>query len=220
MGNHQKMRAPNQSENGINLDLLNAAIKFNALILGLTCGTLAALIIFFGTQVSMDKWGVDAGNYLGLLAVFFPGYSVSSGGAWIGALWAFVYAGTFSSLTYWLYGRVLGARIREIRFQADNVGNPVLKPSILRLHGRSLGLAVGTTVALGLFCSTIWLVIRGTAGESVHAALLSNYIPGYSVSIAGGLRGALELFVVVFLACLLLATVYNKLVTLRHKQAN
>ena len=71
--------------------------------------------------------------------------------------------------------------------------------------------------ALGLFCSTAWLVIRGTAEESVHAALFANYIPGYSVSVLGGLWGAIQLFALVFVGSVLLAAVYNKIVEIRHK---
>ena len=138
MGNDQKMQATDPTASGINLKLLHTAIRFNALILGLTGGSLAALIIFFSTGVSIAKWGIDAGNYLGLLAVFFPGYSVSSAGAWIGAFWAFVYAGAFTSLSYWLYGRALGTRIGDLLNNAEESANPVLKPSILLLHGRSL----------------------------------------------------------------------------------
>ncbi|MCR9104050.1 MAG: hypothetical protein NXI15_02055 [Gammaproteobacteria bacterium] len=210
------MQAVNHSENGVNLKLLHAAIRFNSMILGLTGGSLAAIIIYFATHASMARWGEDSGNYLGLLAVFFPGYSVSPTGAWLGALWAFVYVGTFSALSYRLYGRVLGTRISEILLSTTPTENPVLRPSIMRLHGMSLGLAIGAMAALGLFCSTAWLVIRGTAAESVHAALLANYIPGYSVSILGGLIGAIELFALVFLGCLLLAAVYNKVVARRH----
>ena len=216
MGNYQKMQASDRNANGINLKLLHAAIRFNALMLGLTGGTLAALIVYFSTQASITKWGSDSGNYLGLFAVFFPGYEVTKVGAWVGAFWAFVYAAILSSLSYRLYGRVLGTRISEILLSAEQSDNPLLKPSVMRLHGTSLGLAMGAMAALGLFLSTAWLVVRGTAGESVHAALLSNYIPGYSVSIGGGLLGALELFIVVFIACFLLATVYNKLVEIRH----
>ncbi len=210
------MQAVKQDESGINLKLLHAAIRFNSMILGLTGGTMAALIIYFATQVSLGKWGADSGNYLGLLAVFFPGYSVSPAGAWIGAFWAFLYIGVFSSLSYRLYGKVLGTRISEILLSTTPTENPVLKPSIMRLHGMSLGLAIGAMAGLGLFCSTAWLVVRGTAEESVHAALLANYIPGYSVSILGGLLGAAELFVLAFVGCLLLAAVYNKVVAMRH----
>ena len=211
------MLAADRKANGINQELLHAAIRFNAMMLGLTGGTMAALIIYFATQASITKWGSDSGNYLGLLAIFFPGYAVTSVGALVGAFWAFVYGALFGSLSYWLYGRVLGIRITEILLNAQDLDNPVLKPSILRLHGATLGLALGSVAGLGLFFSTVWLVLRGTAGESVHAALLSNYIPGYSVSIGGGIWGAIELFIFVFIACLALAVVYNKLVSTRHR---
>ncbi|NQX89106.1 MAG: hypothetical protein HRT77_10635 [Halioglobus sp.] len=210
------MQSTNHQSQGVNLKLLNAAIKFNSLMLGLTAGTLAAVVIYIATHMSMAKWGDASGNYLGLLAIFFPGYSVSSGGAWVGAFWAFVYFGTCSSLSYRLYGRVVGTRVADVLLSAVPTENPVLKPSVLRLHGSSLGLALGAIAALGLFCSTAWLVIRGTAAESVHAALFSNYIPGYSVSLLGGLWGAIQLFVLVFVGSVLLAAVYNKIVEMRH----
>ena len=217
MGNYQTMQAANQNVHGINLKLLYAAIRFNSLMLGITGGVITALIMYFATIASLAKWGEHSGNYLGLLAVFFPGYSVSPGGAWVGAFWGFVYAAAFFSLSYRLYGTVLGSRIADLLLSTQPSDNPVLKPTILRLHGVSLGTALGAMAALGLFCSTSWLVIRGTAHESVHAALLSNYIPGYSVSILGGLIGALQMFVVVFVAALLLAALYNKIVDLRHR---
>ncbi|MDX1733260.1 MAG: hypothetical protein R3228_02800 [Halioglobus sp.] len=217
MGNYENMQAVNHSESGINLKLLHAAIRFNSLILGLTGGTLFAVIVYFATHASIARWGDDSGNYLGLLAVFFPGYSVTASGAWIGAFWAFIYMGTFSFLSYRLYGRVLGTRISEVLLSTAPSDNPVLKPSVMRLHGMSLGMAIGAMAALGLFGSTAWLVLRGTAQESVHAALLSNYIPGYSVSLLGGLIGAIQLFAFVFLGCLLLAAVYNTIVKLRHQ---
>ena len=211
------MKAMNHDVDRVNLKLLKAAIRFNARILGLTAGTLAAAVIYVATQASMVKWGGDSGGYLGLLAIFFPGYSVSSTGAWIGAFWAFIYFGTCSWLSYRVYGKVLGTRISALLLTPVSAANPVLKPSTLRIHGVSLGVAIGSIAALSLFSSTAWLVVRGTAGESVHAALFSNYIPGYSVSIMGGLWGAIELFGLVFLSCLLLATVYNKVVKIRHK---
>lgn len=220
MGNYQTMQAANQNVHGVNLKLLYAAIRFNALMLGITGGILSAGIIYFATHASIGKWGEDSGNYLGLLAVFFPGYSVSGSGAWVGAFWGFVYAAAFFSLSYRLYGRVLGTRIADLLLSTQPSDNPVLKPSILRLHGVSLGTALGAMTALGLFFSTAWLVIRGTAGESVHAALLANYVPGYSVTVVGGILGAIQVFVVVFLACLVLAAVYNKIVGIRHKRTD
>lgn len=219
MGNYQNMQATNHQVQGVNLKLLNAAIRFNALMLGLTAGTLAAVLVYVGTHLSIIKWGNASGSYLGLLAIFFPGYSVTGGGAWIGAFWAFVYFGTCSWLSYRLYGRVLGTRVADVLLSTVPTENPVLKPSVLRLHGFSLGLALGAIAALALFCSTAWLVVRGTADESIHAALFSNYMPGYSVSIFGGLIGAAEVFGLVFIGSILVAAVYNKIVEIRHRQS-
>lgn len=210
------MDARNHDDDRVNLKLLKAAIKFNARILGLTAGTLAAVVMYIATQASVVKWGDDSGGYLGLLAIFFPGYSVSTTGAWIGAFWAFIYFSTGSWLSYRVYGKVLGTRISAALLTPVSIENPILKPSTLRLHGVSLGVAIGSIAALSLFFSTAWLVVRGTADESVHAALFSNYIPGYSVSIMGGLWGAIELFGLVFLSCLLLSAIYNRLVEIRH----
>jgi len=210
------MDARNHDDDRVNLKLLKAAIKFNARILGLTAETLAAVVMYIATQASVVKWGDDSGGYLGLLAIFFPGYSVSTTGAWIGAFWAFIYFSTGSWLSYRVYGKVLGTRISAALLTPVSIENPILKPSTLRLHGVSLGVAIGSIAALSLFSSTAWLVVRGTADESVHAALFSNYIPGYSVSIMGGLWGAIELFGLVFLSCLLLSAIYNRLVEIRH----
>jgi hypothetical protein len=214
------MQTTKDEANGVNIKLLNAAIRFNALMLGLTAGTMAAVILYLATNASILKWGDDSGSYLGLLAIFFPGYSVTGVGAWVGAFWAFVYAGTCSWLIYRVYGKVLGARISDSLLSSELAAeNPVLKPTTLRLHGFSLGLAIGSIAALCLFFSTAWLVVRGSADESVHAALFSNYIPGYSVSILGGLWGAIELFGLVFLSCILLSAVYNKIVDFRHRRS-
>ena len=128
MGNYQQMQATNKNLNPINMKLLKAAIRFNALMLGLTGGTLAAVIVYFATHASIAKWGADSGNYMGLLAVFFPGYSVTGSGAWIGAFWAFVYVSVISSLSYRLYGRVLGTRIADILLSTQPSDNPVPAP--------------------------------------------------------------------------------------------
>ena len=46
--------------------------------------------------------------------------------------------------------------------------------------------------------ATNWLVLRGTAGESVHARLLAQVLPGYAVDPVGSLIGAAELFVLLY----------------------
>jgi len=204
----------NSNNDDFDSDLLRAALRFNAIVLGVVFGTLASLIVFIATIVSMAKWGEDAGTYLGLLAVFLPGYTVSLSGALSGAFWAFLFAAMGGYLSYWLYGRLLRDRLAV---EGEVSDHPMLEPSILRLDGLSLGLAMGAAIAVSLFVSTAWLVIRGTSHESTHAALLGNYLPGYSPTITGGLLGAFELFLLTLVGCILFAYMYNKIVEFRHK---
>lgn len=202
--------------NDINEQLLSAAIRLNAIVLGLVCGTVAALAIYLATRISLSMWGEYAGGYLGLLSVFLPGYTPTPVGALIGAFWAFLFAGLAGSLTYWWYGRMLGKNIVSSASTINADSNPILKPAILRLSAIPLGVAIGAAIGGALFLSTSFLVIRGTAENSVHAALLGNYLPGYTVSIMGGLLGAAELFTLVFLSCVTLAIIYNKVVDIRQ----
>ena len=64
-------------------------------------------------------------------------------------------------------------------------------------------------MALQLLLTTNWLVARGTASESTNAALLSQYLPGYTVSFPGSIVGAVELFAVAFVGSHVLAGIYN-----------
>ena len=67
------MKAMNHDVDRVNLKLLKTAIRFNARILGLTAGTLAAVVIYIATQASIVKWGGDSGGYLGVTSDFLSG---------------------------------------------------------------------------------------------------------------------------------------------------
>src|SRR5262249_57352744 len=88
---------------------------------------------------------------------------------------------------------------------------------LLQTSGNTLGIAVGAVAALQLSFATVWLVLRGTADESVHAKLLSHYLPGYTVTLQGSLLGGLELFVLVYLSSALTGETYNAVTRYRHK---
>ena len=60
------MATNKQATTGINQQLLDAAIKFNAKIFGLVSGIFAALALIVVTQISLAMWGEHAGGYLGL----------------------------------------------------------------------------------------------------------------------------------------------------------
>jgi hypothetical protein len=75
------------------------------------------------------------------------------------------------------------------------------------LTGTVLGILAGTA----LFLATLWLVLKDGPHPGPHLALLSQYFPGYSVSLAGSLVGFLYAFAAGFLTGALLGFVYNKL---------
>ena len=56
---------------------------------GLAIGVLAAFGLFLATAILVLKGGPNPGPHLGLLRVYFPGYSVSWPGAFVGAGYAF-----------------------------------------------------------------------------------------------------------------------------------
>jgi len=76
---------------------------------GLALGLLAALTLFLATVVLVIKGGPQRGAHLGLLINYFPGYSVTWYGGFIGACYAFVIgyvAGrTVGSVYNWIVDR-------------------------------------------------------------------------------------------------------------------
>jgi hypothetical protein len=183
--------------------LLRAAVRLNTVLLGITMGLGSGLALFLATHLSLSLFGEQAGGHLNLLGVFLPGYSAS--------------VGAFSGgLAYWLYARNIGRNLVELSLPEPSLGTGDGQ-SILRVSSHALGLALGCVMALQIFLTTSWLVLRGTADQSVHAKLLSNYLPGYSVGFVGGLIGAVELFAITYVSSLLLGRVYNLVAALRRR---
>jgi hypothetical protein len=197
--------------------LLRAAIRLNTWILA---GVLS--VIFGFTLFGLTYWALlldqpRPSGVLNLLGVFLPGYEVSSSGAWVGLFWGAVIGGLCAVVFYRLYARRLTAPALDQVRTDDNL-DP-MHGIILLFDGRSMGVALGLLVATGLLISTNWLVVRGTADESVNAMLLSNYLPGYTVSPLGSLIGALELFTLTFVASWLFCRIYNGIVKARRRRS-
>ena len=87
--------------------VLNAAIRVNTIIIAVAMGLLCGAILWSSTAILLLRGGPDVGAHLSLLSVFFPGYSVSWSGAWIGLLWGFVYGALSGIVLYWSYARTL-----------------------------------------------------------------------------------------------------------------
>lgn len=86
--------------------LFMGILRFNAKVLGLTLGFVLGVIIFVATNWLVIKDGKDVGQHLQLLSQFFPGYTVTFIGSFIGFVYGFA-LGTFSgSLLGWIYNMV------------------------------------------------------------------------------------------------------------------
>lgn len=203
------------NEADIDERLLGAVIRLNTILTASVMGFLGGLGLFFTTLLSLNRGLPNPGNYLNLLGVFMPGYEVSPTGAWIGLLWGGVIGAICGGVLYRVYARNLRLHVRNFILQ-DKSGDEPYSP-IVPIGGGTLGLALGAVVAGGLIVTTNWLVLRGTADESVHAQLLGNYLPGYSISFLGSLIGAVQIFLLVFISCMLWSWIYNRVVSIRHR---
>jgi hypothetical protein len=75
----------------------------------------------------------------------------------------------------------------------------IIQAAFARVDIRALAIATGTLAGLALFLATAWLLLRGAPpGLQVgpHLGLLSNYLPGYSVTWAGSLLGVVYGFLI------------------------
>lgn len=198
-----------------NQHLLSVGAQLNLGISALCLGLGLGFLIFSATYLSVAL-SERPGRYLNLLGVFMPGYSASPHGAWLGLLWGMFYGGLFGGAVTALYERTVGASLAEFVIW-DEASVRRLRPPVLRFSSQALGIALGAAVALQLVLATWWLVLRGTADESVHAKLLSYYLPGYTVSFQGSLIGAVELFFLVYLLSALAGGVYNLIAMLRFQ---
>jgi len=199
----------------IDENLLRAVVKVNTLLTAMITGCIFGLGLFVATWLSLKRGLPDPGQYMNLLGVFLPGYEVSPAGAWFGLIWGGAIGALAGGLLYRFYAREIRSHVERFLLldrDDDETWNPIVS-----IGGHTLGIALGAVVACGLILTTSWLVLRGTADESVHARLLEHYLPGYSVSLPGSLIGAVQLFLLVYLSCLLWSWIYNKIVSIRHR---
>ncbi len=189
-------------------------MRFNAVIFGALLGLITGLFLF--VLATMAQPGAPTGLIVMLLGVFLPGYAPGWRSAIPGLFWGFVVGAMLGGGIYWINYRNLLPKIDDLVAQVHAGAD--LPVAVLRLHGPSLGLAMGTIGALGLVVTTTWLVIRGTAAGSVHAGLLAEILPGYAVSVAGSVVGAIEFFVILYSLCIAFTFIYNHIVAARRHQ--
>lgn len=187
--------------------LLRRVVRFNLLAIAITIGLMTGAILWLATAVLLLKGGENIGMHLGLLSVFLPGYEVTWSGAWVGLIWGFVAGAASGAVLYWTYAK--GLREGAMTYVVSRPALEGLRPPVLLMDGPALGIGLGTLGALQLLLATNWLVVRGTASYSRNAALLGEYLPGYSVSALGSLIGVAQVFALAFIASMFIALVYN-----------
>lgn len=88
----------------------------------------------------------------------------------------------------------------------------VLERAVRRLNARAWGITLGLLLGVGLFAATLILVIKGGPRVGEHLGLLSNYFPGYRVTLLGSFIGFVYAFVLGYGVGRVVGSVYNRLV--------
>lgn len=70
--------------------LQKAVIRLNEKLLGIVLGVILGFGLFAATLILVLKGGPNPGEHLGLLAQFFPGYSITYLGCLVGFVYAFI----------------------------------------------------------------------------------------------------------------------------------
>lgn len=99
---------------------------------------------------------------------------------------------------------------------SGDLDDEALARTILRFNGNILGVVLGTVGALVVFVATNWLLIKGGSPVGPHLTLLGQFFIGYSVSFVGSLIGAAYAFLCGYIAGLIVAYVYNGVVSLKR----
>lgn len=82
---------------------------------------------------------------------------------------------------------------------------------VVRLNATLTGVVIGILCGAGILLATLWLVIKGGPQPGAHLILLSQYFPGYTVTVVGSFIGFMYGFVIGFLCGAFLGLVYNKI---------
>ena len=87
--------------------------------------------------------------------------------------------------------------------------------AVARIQGGILAFVMAVMFGLGLFVSTVWLVIKGGENVGQHLGLLSQYFIGYDVTWFGAFIGLIYGAVIGGVIGWFIGMVYNRVVSLR-----
>lgn len=83
-----------------------AVARLRASIMALTFAGVGGCGLFLATAWLLVRGGPNVGQHLNLLGIYFPGYSVSWTGAFVGLVWGATTGAALGGLLAWLYNRL------------------------------------------------------------------------------------------------------------------
>jgi hypothetical protein len=87
--------------------LRNSVMRASEQGWGIALGLLAAVGLFLATVALVIKGGPNPGPHLGLLRIYFPGYSVTWVGSFVGFVYAFVIGYAVGRTVATIYNRLV-----------------------------------------------------------------------------------------------------------------
>ena len=90
---------------------------------------------------------------------------------------------------------------------------------VTRLNVLITGITTGLVSGVVLFAATIFLVLKGGPVVGPHLGMLSNFLPGYDVTVLGSFLGLGYAFVLGFALGCFVAFVYNWLAGRREENS-
>ena len=193
-------------------DFARALVRFNSHVLGVSFGLMASGGLLVATLLLVWRGGEQAGAMLGQLRYFFPGYSVSVSGAFVGALWA----GAAGYVSGALFSRAYGPWLLREAVRAATTPGEEDAPGgdVAFLSPLPMAMTTGALLALVLFAGTLWLLRHGP--YSPHLELLKHYLPGFGTDVAGAAIGADWVFLYGLVAAGGAAWIYNRVAAMRR----
>jgi hypothetical protein len=83
-----------------------AVVRLNAQAWGISFGLLIGVGLLAATLILVARGGENVGEHLGLLANYFPGYRVTTLGAFVGFVYGFVLGYVLGRLVGVVYNRI------------------------------------------------------------------------------------------------------------------
>ena len=99
--------------------------------------------------------------------------------------------------------------IRQDVKSAEETLKERITHSFPRLDPVAFGFSLGLTSGMLIFAATLFLIFRDGANAGPHLALLSNFVPGFAVTVPGAMIGLLGLFLLGFFFGSILAYLRN-----------